>query len=72
MFRSNRVIDLVISLRNFLAHPEEDNEMLRRGNEELLNACIGVITATDKYVNKVLNTALANQPPFNLDDFITQ
>ena len=72
MFRSNQVIDLVVSLRNFLAHPEEDNEMLRRGNGELLNACIGVITATDKYVNKVLNTALANPPPFNLDDFITQ
>ena len=65
-------IYLVTNLRNFLAHPEEDNEMLRRGNEELLNACISIITATDEIVNKVLKTALDNRPPFNLDDFITQ
>ena len=65
-------IRLVTNLRNFLAHPEEDNEMLRRGNEELLNVCISIITATDEIVNKVLNTALDNRPPFNLDDFITQ
>ena len=59
---NNQFINQIVSLRNFLAHPEEDIEMLRRGNEELLNLCIRLITKTDEGMNKVLKTALDNQP----------
>ncbi len=72
IIRRNGAIDLVVWLRNLLAHPEEDNALLRRGCEDILNACISTITATDESVKKVLNAALDNRPPFNLGEFITQ
>ena len=69
VFASKAIINLVVSLRNFLAHPEQSNRILVPGSEKTFNLTINLVSILDEFLNSKLSAARDNEQLTTISSF---
>ena len=69
VYVTHKIINLVVSLRNFLAHPEQRSRILVPGSEETFNLNLNLISTLDEFLNSKLTAARDNTPPITISNF---